>query len=73
MKASELIDIYSRRRAGYEEGLLNYPAPLYDAVCSLLEGLVHVNGNEDVLIEHDGGETKFVLSSSGTVLARLPV
>lgn len=69
MKASKLIDIYGRRRAGYEEGLLKYPAPLYEAVCALLTRLAGLPSDEEVRID---GDAIFVVPRTGVVLARFP-
>ena len=68
--ARELVDIYSRRRSGYVEGLLKYPADLYEAVCLLLTGLSTIPGEEEVLIDADSGT--FVVARTGVVLANFP-
>lgn len=73
MRAGELLEIYRRRQAGYEEGRLRYELILYRAVCTLVEVLAQLPRDEEIRIDDETGEAIFVVARSGVALATLPV
>jgi hypothetical protein len=73
MTAREVLHTYQIRRAGYEEGLLKYPAPLYDAVRVLVDGLEQLPPDEEIRVEYRGSDAVFIVARTNAEIARLPM
>jgi len=73
MEASQLLQTYQIRKAGYEDGLLKYPPALYEAVCTLVDALGRLPSDEEIRLHFDVGDAVFVVARTGVALASLPI
>jgi hypothetical protein len=67
-----LLTTYQIRREGHEKCWLKYPAPLYDALCALVNRLAQLPPDEAIRIEDRDGDALFIVARTGSEIARLP-
>ena len=70
VRASELLSIYSTRMGMQEDGITNPPSQIKAFTKTLVQKLSEIDGAERIEIKIDGKESRFILKSTGELLAK---